>query len=114
MSYRSYQPKGSDINRPYPPVDISLFQESVSEYPALLETADATLQAVSKSPEMMHQLMESAQAGKDEEVNRIIEEASGTANAITTYTPMSVTIIFQSEGPDSPPCCRLTMNLRWG
>ncbi|MCR6097961.1 hypothetical protein HXA31_18900 [Salipaludibacillus agaradhaerens] len=99
----------------YPPVDTTLFQQSLQTYPSLLEKGRDVVQHFTTSSVRMQQLMTAAQAGQDEEVDRIMQEVAGPFDVRTTYTPMSVTFTISiNQANAAPQCCRLQMYLRWG
>ncbi|UTR13259.1 hypothetical protein MM221_11430 [Salipaludibacillus sp. LMS25] len=99
----------------YPPVDTTLFQQSLQTYPSLLEKGHDVVQHFTSSPQRMQQLMTAAQAGQDNEVDRIMQEVAGPFDVSTSYTPMSVTFIISINGANAVfNCCRLHMYLRWG
>ncbi|MCE7793996.1 hypothetical protein K8O68_16530 [Salipaludibacillus sp. CUR1] len=105
---------GQNWRRQYPPVDPSLFQQSLQTYASLTARGNLLIERLLASPETMQQLMEAAQAGQNETVNRIVHAAAGTTDITTSYTPMSVTFNLTADTPQLSPCCRMTMNLRWG
>ncbi len=92
-------------------MNISIFQESLQMSPQLLQQAIQFMNQLNQSPENIHDLMEAAQAGQDEEVDKITNQASGDLDVKTSYTPMSVTFRLTH---DDIPCCTLTLNLIWG
>jgi len=109
MFYNFFYPPFAYRN-PYPPVNISQFQQSLQTYPSFLLEAMNLVENFEKSPENMTLLMEAAQASQDNEVDRIVNQATGDFNVQTSYTPMSVTFTLTH---DQSPCCRLTLNLSW-
>ncbi|PYZ91981.1 hypothetical protein CR194_17435 [Salipaludibacillus keqinensis] len=113
MYYRPIYAPHYYRNRQYPPVDISIFQQSLQTYPSLLSKADQVIDSLRNSPDKMHRIMEAAQAGQDNEVEEIINEAGTSLNVSISYTPMSMTLTF-TDAPQSALCCRLTMYIRWG
>ncbi|WP_096440326.1 hypothetical protein [Alteribacter populi] len=99
---------------PYPPINISLFQQSLLSYQELLQHGAIVLNSLVSSPKMMHELMYYAQAGNDMEVDRVIKATGVPSIVETSYTPNSVTFKLFADADVFPNCCTLTMNLIWG
>ena len=98
----------------YPPVDIGYFQQSLTAYQTLLQDGSVIMNSLSSSPEMMKNLMEAAQEGKDEEVDSIIKATGVTSIVDTSFTPDSVTFTLYADAEEFSKCCTLKMNLKWG
>ncbi|OLO39159.1 hypothetical protein BTR23_08865 [Alkalihalophilus pseudofirmus] len=99
---------------PYPPIDITFFEQSLQAYQILVQHGTVVINRLAASRELMYQLMYSAQAGDDDEVDRIIRATGVPTIVDTSYTPNSVTFTLYADADDFPQCCTLTMNLRWG
>ncbi|PYZ97844.1 hypothetical protein CR205_04420 [Alteribacter lacisalsi] len=107
--YNRYPPAPS-----YPPVDVSAFQESLAANYTLLRHGYYMLSRFYASPPLMYSLINAAQSGNDDEVDRLVESTGVPSVVETSYTPTSVTFRLQSDAQTFPRCCTLTMNLVWG
>ena len=99
---------------PYPPVDITLFQQSLNAYQLLLQHGNVVINYLTSSTEIMYRLMHHAQAGNRVEVDHIIRESGVPTIVETSFTPTGVTFTLFADSEAFPRCCTLTMNLRWG
>lgn len=117
MHYHQYYYPYSQIriNRQqplYPPVDISIFEHSVTSFQKIINEASIILKKFA-DPQFAFRLMTLAQAGKQLEVDRLIKSI-GTSTPVTTqYTPTGILLTIHAQAQGSQ-CCTLTMYLRWG
>ncbi|WP_123041802.1 hypothetical protein [Cohnella candidum] len=100
------------IDRPYPTVDISMFQQSVTAYQQTLREAGTILNKLAE-PQFARLLMSAAQAGNRKEVDRIIRTIGTRTPIETQYTPTGLSLTLHAQ-PADLSCCTLTMYLRWG
>lgn len=99
---------------PFPPVDFTLFEQSLLAYQTLMQHGNIVINYLTSSTDIMYQLMYAAQASDFDEVDRIIR-ASGVPTIVdTSFTPTGVTFTLFADAPGVPRCCTLTMQLRWG
>lgn len=98
--------------RQYPPVDISLFRQSVTVTQSLVRDASTLLERIGE-PTFANTLMTEAQAGNKEEVNRLLQTIGTSAPITATYTPTGVTLSMPGD-VEGVRCCTLTLYLRWG
>ncbi|MBU9721463.1 MULTISPECIES: hypothetical protein [Bacillaceae] len=98
----------------YPPIETKYFEESLDAYGSLLEHGKIVLESLSSSKEKMSSLMDAAQEGKDEEVDKIIKSTGVPTIVNTSYTPTGVTFTLYADAETVTNCCTLTMYLRWG
>ncbi|HJV45072.1 MAG TPA: hypothetical protein VJ824_05010 [Bacillota bacterium] len=104
-------PQGS-WDRSYPPVDTTLFNQSVLAFQKMASEA-ATLLNKLAEPAFAHQLMSAAQQGHQQEVDHLIKSV-GVPYAVTTrYTPTGIQLSIHADVQGSE-CCSLSMFLRWG
>ncbi|WP_026673234.1 hypothetical protein [Alkalihalobacterium bogoriense] len=118
MSYYYYYPYVPRYYRqneyPYPPVNIALFETSLSKYQQLIQHGNRLVTSLASSQDLMYQIMYSAQEGDRDTVDRIIREIGVPTEVNTTFTPTGVTFTLFEDAEGLPRCCTLTMNLRWG
>lgn len=114
MPYPSYyQYPHFQWNRPYqyPPVDITIFSQSVVAFQKIAKDSAKILDKFSE-PQFAYQIMSAAQAGNHQEVDRLIKSIGVPSTVITKYTPDGVLLTIHANAHDSQ-CCTLTMYLRW-
>lgn len=100
------------INRNYPPVDISTFEQSVTDFQKTVVEASTILKKFT-NPQFARMLMSAAQSGNKQEVNRLIKSIGTTAPITIRYTPTGLWLTIHSQTPGIQ-CCELTMFLKWG
>ncbi|MDQ1913437.1 hypothetical protein RAC89_23855 [Paenibacillus sp. GD4] len=98
--------------RPYPAIDISTFEHSVAAFQRMVSDAGAILTKFAE-PQYARNLMEAAQMGNRQEVDRLIKSIGTSAPVTTQYTPTGVLLTIHAQAQASK-CCTLTMYLRWG
>lgn len=109
--YVSYQHRPE--NYVYPPIDTSIFQQSLFTYQTMFQHGMMLLNSFSSST-FTNQLMTAAQEGNRNEVNRLIDTIGVPAEIQTTFTPTGITFTIQNNANQTVACCRLTMFLKWG
>lgn len=97
--------------RPYPPVNTSLFMQSIHVYQRLLQSADRMLVRLAQ-PAFASQLMAAAQAGNKQSVERMLEGIAGNSTVVAKYTPSGISFVLADR--EDASCCTLTMYLKWG
>ncbi|RKL67126.1 hypothetical protein CR203_11480 [Salipaludibacillus neizhouensis] len=110
-----YYPNPYPVYRPedvYPPVEIDIFQQSLSTSQSLLQHGMTLINGFS-SEAFIQQFMNAAQAGKREEVHRIIQTIGVPIDIETSFNPSGITFTLRDNQNDSP-CCRLKLYLTWG
>lgn len=102
-------------NRQYPPTDQEILSQSVEEYQILMQQGEILLNKLA-DPSFAKPLMEEAQKGNQDEVNKLIEQIDGLVIDIDiNYTPTGA--IFELTSPQASEggdCCTLNMILKWG
>jgi hypothetical protein len=98
----------------YPPVNIALFSSSVQTFQTLLGQGSILLDRLG-NPVFAHKIMESAQQGKQIEVDQLIQAIGLKVTVKTNFTPTGIIFTLQPPVHDSArECCTLTISLRWG
>ncbi len=100
------------MNRVYPPVDTSIFEQSVAAFQKTVSEASIILRKFSDR-QFAARLMTAGQAGNQQEVDRLIKSTGITTPVTTKYTPTGVLLTIHAHAQGSQ-CCTLTMFLRWG
>jgi hypothetical protein len=98
--------------REFPPVDPTRIEHSAQSFQRMLQDAARIVSRLTDRSYAVP-LMTAAQAGHQEEVDRMIQEAAGTSRAHAKYTPSSIVITVEPANVDEG-CCNLSMTLRWG
>ncbi|WP_156906560.1 hypothetical protein [Alteribacter aurantiacus] len=97
----------------YPPVETSLFAQSLQESQALIEHGRTIVTHLAANEGKMYDLMTAAQAGNDDQVDQIVGSTGVPIDVETSYTPRSVTFRLRQSTATIPRCCTLTMNIVW-
>ncbi|WP_127572186.1 hypothetical protein [Paenibacillus xylaniclasticus] len=98
--------------RELPPVNPATLGQSAHSFQPLLQDASRIVARLSDRS-FATTLMTAAQAGRQEEVDRLMNTAVSGSRVQTRYTPSGVVITI--EPPDeASTCCRLSMTLKWG
>ncbi|MFC5450832.1 hypothetical protein [Paenibacillus aestuarii] len=107
-----HPPSYPESNREMPPVNTNMLEHSVTSLQKIVNDATIVLSKL-KDKQIAHQLMTAAQAGNQQEVERIVH-TFGIAEPIqTTYTPSAIQFKIDPV-PQESHCCSLTMMLKWG
>ncbi|SES23681.1 hypothetical protein SAMN04487944_1268 [Gracilibacillus ureilyticus] len=98
--------------RQYPPVDTSMFEQSVTVFQKIASESVVVLEKFTEK-EFSQSLMAAAQSGNREKVDQLIKSIGTSSPIKTEYTPSGIllTIYGDIQGTE---CCALTMYLRWG
>ncbi|UFT99220.1 hypothetical protein KO561_18910 [Radiobacillus kanasensis] len=112
QGYHYPQHHGYYQQRPYPEVDVSIFEGSVTAFQKIADESITILEKFTDR-EFTHKLMTAAQAGNQREVDRLMKSI-GTSTPITTqYTPSGILLTIHADAQGTQ-CCTLTMYLKWG
>lgn len=108
-----YSPPYIYRTQQYPPIDESIFIQSVAAFQKITREASTILNRLSNRS-FAHQLMTAAQKGNQQEVDRLMKTIRVDSPVATTFTPTGIEIRIRGSAPGSQQCCTLTMNLKWG
>ncbi|WP_127532012.1 hypothetical protein [Paenibacillus kobensis] len=98
--------------RELPPVNPAMLERSAHTFQPMVQDASKVIAKLTEHS-FATTLMTAAQAGHQQEVDRMIKSAAPGSRIQTRYTPSGVVITI--EPPDaSSTCCNLTMTLKWG
>lgn len=106
--YNVYRPE----NYTYPPVEIDMFQQSLSTSQTLIQHSMTLVNGFS-SDAFIREFMSAAQEGKREEVDRLIQTIGVPIDIETTFTPSGVSFTLR-DNANASSCCRLQLYLAWG
>jgi len=101
--------------RKYPETDPNLFLKSAEEYQILMKQGEILLNRLS-DPSFAKNIMDQAQKGEDNQVNKLIQTIEGLyVPTKITYSPTGVIFDLQSPAVSKgEACCTLNMVLKWG
>ncbi|MRH43570.1 hypothetical protein GH741_12855 [Aquibacillus halophilus] len=108
--YPQYQ--GYYQERQYPPVDIDIFQQSVTAFQKIANESIIILEKFNDH-EFTYKLLKAAQHGNQSEVDRLIKSIGTTAPITTEYNPTGILLTIHADAQGAQ-CCTLTMYLKWG
>ncbi|MFC4323481.1 hypothetical protein [Litchfieldia salsa] len=107
----SYFPP-SNSNRPYPPVDTTMFQKSAQASQKLIEESGLIFKRISSSEEYAKEIMSAAQQSNSNEVKRLIQSVGVTSPLTISFTPDGIKIVL-SASTEQIECCKLSLSLKW-
>ncbi|MBD1380369.1 hypothetical protein [Metabacillus arenae] len=100
--------------RQYPPVDITIFSQSVKTFRVIMKQGELLLDKLGDTA-FSHKLMDAAQRGNQAEVDRLIKGIGGLNVPVQVrYTPSAIIFNLQPPAEESTDCCTLTVTLKWG
>ncbi len=97
--------------RPYPPVEVTRFQQSAHTCSDLIKEGQKLLDKVNQDAHFAHELKDAAQKNNHSNVHRLILSTGVTSPFHLAYTPDALRVDFTSENEDS--CSELTIKLCW-
>ncbi|MBD3921044.1 hypothetical protein H8B09_19920 [Paenibacillus sp. PR3] len=98
--------------RELPPVDPARIEHSAQSFQPMLQDATRIISRLTERSFVIP-LMTAAQAGHQQEVDRMIKTAAGASRAHAKYTPSGIVITVEPTNANES-CCNLSMTLRWG
>lgn len=110
--YVPHRPMLAAGMRELPPVDPARLEHSAQSFQPMLQDASRIINRLSERSFALP-LMTAAQAGHQQEVDRMIKSAAGTSRIQTKYTPSGLVIVVEPTNANES-CCNLSMTLRWG
>ncbi|MEY9095164.1 hypothetical protein [Paenibacillus sp. RC84] len=99
-------------NSGYPPVEPKQLISSAASLRKLLADGNVVLARLSDEP-FARRLMTAAQAGRKQEVDRLMKSIAISSVLAARYTPSGL-VMTVTPGDQDLACCVLTMSLRWG
>ncbi|GKS12166.1 hypothetical protein YDYSY3_31660 [Paenibacillus chitinolyticus] len=96
----------------YPSVEPKQLISSAASFRKLLADGNVILARLSDEP-FARRLMTAAQAGRKQEVDRLMKDIAISSVLTARYTPSGL-IVTVTPGVQDPACCILTMSLKWG
>ncbi|MFT9598991.1 hypothetical protein [Mesobacillus sp.] len=103
---------GTDLARPYPAVNATLFKTSAVKAIALMEDANLVMAKITSSTSFSSELMAAAQQSDQKEVERMIQSTGIKKKPKITYNPDGITMNFVDYAGDKE-CCHIITQLRW-
>jgi len=101
-----------DGYRELPPVDPAMLERSAHTFQPMVQDASRVIAKLAERS-FATTLMAAAQAGHQQQVDRMMMTAVNGSRVQTRYTPSGVVITIEPPDANST-CCHLTMSLRWG
>ncbi|MFS0836508.1 hypothetical protein [Paenibacillus sp. 1P03SA] len=99
-------------NTGYPSADPKQLISSAASFRRLLADGNVVLARLSDEP-FAFRLMTAAQAGRKQEVDRLMKSIAVSSVLAARYTPSGL-IVTVTPGAQELACCALTMSLKWG
>ena len=102
------------LSREYPPIDTTIFSNSVKAFKNLLEQGELLIDKLADT-DFSFKVMDAAQKGNKTEVDRLIASITGlTASVKVNYTPTGVQLDITAphEGKEGD-CCTLRIMMKW-
>ncbi|SEG56929.1 hypothetical protein [Paenibacillus sp. UNC499MF] len=99
-------------NAGYPSADPKQLISSAASFRKLLADGNIVLARLSDEPFALR-LMTAAQAGRKQEVDRLMKGIAVSSALAARYTPSGL-IVTVTPGAQELACCALTMSLKWG
>ncbi|MDQ0219988.1 hypothetical protein ELQ35_02345 [Peribacillus cavernae] len=107
-------PEPLPFRKQYPKIDVTMFSSSVKSFQMLMGQSSMLLEHLG-NPAFAYKIMEAAQQGKSQEVDRLIQSIGLKVPVTTKYTPTGVTFTLQTRvQSNNPSCCTLTIPMKWG
>lgn len=110
--YVPRRPMQNPNMRELPPVDPSRIEHSAQSFQPILQDATRIISRLTDRSFVVP-LMTAAQAGHQQEVDRMIKAAAGASRVQAKYTPSGIVINVEPTNANES-CCHLSMTLRWG
>ncbi|MDF0727405.1 hypothetical protein PY093_11975 [Cytobacillus sp. S13-E01] len=108
----NYQGIYYPVQRQYPEVDPTLFNESARQMQILMNEASIVLKRIAESKSFAKKVMSAAQDSQLEEVERLIKTTGITSKVETAFNPDGINMKLTSKIDDTE-CCQLTIALKW-
>ncbi|PWV95330.1 hypothetical protein DFQ01_12843 [Paenibacillus cellulosilyticus] len=110
--YVPHRPMLTAGMRELPAVDPTKLEHSAQSFQPMLQDASRIIGRLTERSFVVP-LMTAAQAGHQQEVDRMIKSAAGTSRIHAKYTPSGIVIVVEPTNANES-CCNLSMTLRWG
>ncbi|MWC31285.1 ankyrin repeat domain-containing protein [Paenibacillus sp. MMS18-CY102] len=111
MTQRNF-PRRPMLARELPPVDPAMLERSARTFQPMVQDASKLISRLSERS-FATPLMAAAQAGHQQEVDRMIRTVATNSRIQTKYTPSGIVLTIEPSDAAST-CCNLTMTLKWG
>ncbi|ESU31211.1 hypothetical protein G3A_17690 [Bacillus sp. 17376] len=103
---------GTNLARPYPEVNATLFRTSADKAITLMKDANLVMTKITSSTSFSNELMAAAQQSDQKEVERMIQSTGIKKKPKITYNPDGITMNFVDYAGDKE-CCHIITQLRW-
>lgn len=100
------------INRQYPQVDPTMFEQSAKSMQTLMKEASLVLNKLAVSKDFATKVMYAAQQSNMKEVDELIKSTGIKSQVKTSFTPDGIHMRLSSSIGEAE-CCHLTIALRW-
>ncbi|GMK39460.1 hypothetical protein PCCS19_25140 [Paenibacillus sp. CCS19] len=110
--YAPRRPMLAATTRELPAVDPARLEHSAQSFQPMLQDASRVISRMTERSFALP-LMTAAQAGHQQEVDRMIKAAAGASRIHAKYTPSGIVITVEPTNVNDS-CCNLSMTLRWG
>ncbi len=100
------------IERQYPEVDATLFEQSAKSMQFLMKEASLVLNKFAVSKDFATKVMNAAQQSNMKEVDQLIKSTGIKSKVKTSFNPDGINMQLSSNIGEAE-CCHLTIGLRW-
>ncbi|KKI90600.1 hypothetical protein WQ54_19765 [Bacillus sp. SA1-12] len=100
------------LNRQYPDVDPTLFEQSAKSMQKLMREASLILDRFAQSKPFAQKVMYAAKQSNMKEVERLIKSTGIKSEVETSFNPDGINLKLSARVGGSE-CCHLTIALRW-
>ncbi|MBA2871511.1 hypothetical protein HNQ85_001781 [Anoxybacillus calidus] len=110
--YNAYPAFSLTSYRQYPPIDTTLFNQSIIAMQKLMKDASLILKKLAESKEFAFKVMSAAQESHTKEVKQLIESIGIQSKVDIYYNPDGIRLTLSSKAGQIE-CCKLAISLRW-
>lgn len=106
-----YTPCYPSYYRPFPPIEVTRFQQSAETCSKLMKDGEKLLNKVENDAQFAHELKDAAQKNDHSHVHMLIQRAGVTSPFHIAYTPDAIRVDLTAGNQDN--CSELTLKLCW-
>jgi|GEM_PF-599204 len=100
------------LNRQFPQVDPTMFEQSAKSMQTLMKDASLVLNKLAESKDFATKVMYAAQQSNMKEVDELIKSTGIKSQVKTSFNPDGIHMNLSSSIGEAE-CCHLTIALRW-
>ncbi|WP_110113743.1 hypothetical protein [Bacillus sp. CGMCC 1.16541] len=97
---------------PFPPVDISIFKQSLATMPQVLDDVRLFINKMNTKQGLAYKIKDAAQHSNTKEVEKLIKSTGVQSDIEASFTPDNIRILFVYKNGELD-CCHITLAIRW-